>query len=66
MSVTVFTARSVVTLDSAVSQANAVAVQDGRVLHTGMLDQVLADLDPRLQPTLGLLDAFNPENPQQP
>jgi predicted amidohydrolase YtcJ len=45
MSVTVFTARSVVTLDSAVSQANAVAVQDGRVLHTGMLDQVLADHD---------------------
>ena len=45
MSVTVFTARSVVTLDSAVSQANAVAVQDGRVLHTGMLDLVLADLE---------------------
>ena len=45
MSVTVFTARSVVTLDSAVSQANAVAVQDGRVLHTGMLEEVMADLD---------------------
>lgn len=44
MTITVFVARSVVTLDSAVDFANAVAVQDGRVLHTGRLEEVLSDL----------------------
>ena len=27
---------------------------------------LLAELDTRLQPTLGLLEAFNPETPQEP
>jgi hypothetical protein len=44
MTIKVFKARSVITLDSALAQADAVAVQDGRVLHTGMFDQVKADL----------------------
>ena len=44
MAIKVLKARSIVTLDSAVAQATAVAVQDGRVLHTGMFDQVMADL----------------------
>jgi hypothetical protein len=44
MNITVFRAKSVITLDSAVAQADAVAVADGRVLHTGVFDQVMADL----------------------
>jgi hypothetical protein len=44
MTIKVFKARSVITLDSALAQADAVAVQDGRVLHTGMFDQVKDDL----------------------
>ena len=42
--VRIFRARSVVTLDSAVPKADCVAVMDGRVLHTGMFDEVSADL----------------------
>lgn len=42
--VTVFRAASVVTLDSAMPVATAVAVQDGRVLHTGEFGEVLEDL----------------------
>ena len=45
MTITVFVARTVVTLDSALENATAVAVRDGRVLHTGMLEHVLADLE---------------------
>jgi len=44
MSITIFRAKSLVTLDSAVTQADAVAVQDGRVLHTGSFAQVMDDL----------------------
>ena len=47
MSIKVFKARSVITLDSALAEADTVAVQDGRVLHTGMFDQVVADLRAR-------------------
>lgn len=55
MTVKVFKARSVITLDSALAEADAVAVQDGRVLHTGMFDQVKADLSAH---TLEIDDRF--------
>jgi predicted amidohydrolase YtcJ len=40
MTVTVFPARTVITLDPSVPHATAVAVRDGRVLHTGTLDEL--------------------------
>lgn len=42
--VTIFRARRIVTLDSAAPVAEAVAVMDGRVLHTGSFDEVRDDL----------------------
>ena len=34
-------------------------------LRQAMRAALLAELDTRLQPTLGLLEAFNQENPQE-
>ena len=42
--VTIFRAKRIVTLDHAMPTADAVAVMDGRVLHTGALADVRADL----------------------
>ena len=42
--VTVFRARRIITLDNAMPVADAVAVMDGRVLHTGSFDELAADL----------------------
>lgn len=42
--VRILRAKSVITLDSAVPYADAVAVMDGRVLHTGTFAEVSADL----------------------
>lgn len=42
--VTIFRARRVVTLDTGMPVADAVAVMDGRILHTGPFDEVSADL----------------------
>lgn len=40
----VFRARSFITLDSGMPRAEAVAVLDGRVLHSGAFEEVMADL----------------------
>lgn len=42
--VTIFRAKRIVTLDNAMPTADAVAVMDGRVLHTGAMADVRADL----------------------
>src|SRR5487761_2538969 len=53
MSIVLYRAREVVTLDAACRSAEAVAVRDGRILHVGTFDEVvsaLGDLDYEIDP----------------
>ena len=52
----VFRARRIVTLDTGMPAAEAVAVMDGRILHTGSFDDVMSDLagmDPSVDDSFG-------------